>query len=133
MLPACNSSTALWSKRRIVTIFLYISSSCCGSRAIVASCSLPTPLRDEPVQLPSVLTNDLAPHLLVQLPQVLLDHLERVRPDTVGVRIVGAPEDVVLPHQMDDIGHDTLVLEGGVALAPPVVAGLHGEPEVGEL
>src|SRR5262245_32648888 len=69
----------------------------------------PRPLQ-QPIQLPGILARDLAPRTSVQAAEVLLDHLERVRPDAVRVRVVRAPDDVVFAHQMRHIGESRFVL-----------------------
>src|SRR5262252_2336131 len=79
------------------------------------------------VELDHVLRRDLAPHALRQHAEVLLDELARVGPETVGMRIVRAPDDVVLADQRDDRLHVLVLLIGDIALALEVVAGL--EPE----
>src|SRR5262249_51116602 len=83
----------------------------------------------EPVQLDDVVAGDLAPHARRHPAQVGVERLLGVRPDAVGVRIVRAPDDVVLAHDRDDRLQILVLLIGGVALAAEVVAGLHGEVE----
>src|SRR6266545_1153309 len=81
------------------------------------------------VELDHVLRRDLAPHALRQHAQVLLDELPRIGPEAVGMRIVRAPDDVVLTHEGNDGLHVHILLVGRVALALEVVAGLHLEAE----
>src|SRR5262245_33395957 len=83
----------------------------------------------EPVQLDDVVAGDLAPHARRHSAQVGVERLLRVRPDAVRVRIVRAPDDVVLAHDRDDRLQILVLLIRGVALAAEVVAGLHGEVE----
>src|SRR5215831_16702310 len=81
------------------------------------------------VELDHVLRRDLAPHALRQHAEVLLDELSRVRPEAVGMRIVRAPDDVVLADEGDDRLHVLVLLIGHVALALEVVAGLQLEAQ----
>src|SRR5215471_16549430 len=81
------------------------------------------------VELDHVLRRDLAPHALRQHAEVLLDELARVGPEAVGMRIVRAPDDVVLADQRDDRLHVLVLLIGDIALALEVVAGLELEAE----
>src|SRR5437870_2450955 len=83
----------------------------------------------KPVQLDDVVAGDLATHARRDPTQVGVERLLRVGPDAVGVRIVCAPDDVVLAHDGDDRLQVVVLLIRGVALAPEVVAGFHGEPE----
>src|SRR5499427_9359780 len=83
----------------------------------------------EVVKLDHVLRRDLAPHALRQHPEVLLDELPRVRPEAVGMRIVCAPDDVVLADERDDRLHVLVLLISHIALALEVVAGLQLEAE----
>src|SRR5215468_12392865 len=91
-----------------------------------------SPLLDQAVELPRVLARDLVRHLRGQVPELLLDVLRRLRPHTVAVRIVRAPHERLHAHVLDQLGADAVELEGGLALPPPVVAGLHREAEVAE-
>src|SRR6267142_1522890 len=91
-------------------------------------CSGTSPLT-QVVELDHVLRRDLPAHPLGQHAEVLLDVLARVGPEAVGVRIVRAPDDVVLADERDDRLHVLILLIGRVALALEVVAGLHLEAE----
>src|SRR5262250_2840789 len=91
-----------------------------------------SPLLDQPVELPRVLAGHLVRHLRGQVPELLLDVLGRLRPHSVAVRIVGAPHERLHPHVLDELGADPVEREGRLALPPPVVAGLHLEPQVVE-
>src|SRR5215471_3954141 len=81
------------------------------------------------VELDHVLRRDLAPHALRQHAEVLFDELPRVGPEAVGMRIVRAPDDVVLADQRDDRLHVLVLLIGDITLALEVVAGLQLEAE----
>src|SRR5262245_31600486 len=81
------------------------------------------------VELDDVVAGDLPLHALRQHAQVLLDVLSRFRPHAVGMRIVGAPDDVVLADQRNDGLEVLILLVRHVSLSPEVVAGLHREPE----
>src|SRR5262249_3355309 len=81
----------------------------------------------EPVHLDDVVAGDLATHARRDPAQVGVQRLLRVGPDAVRVRIVRAPDDVVLAHDRNDRLEVVVLLIGGVALASEVVAGLHGE------
>src|SRR5262249_15767030 len=83
---------------------------------------------DEPVELAGVLAGDLVHDVGRQMPELLLDEAGRLRPDTVRVRIVRAPHERLDAHVLDQLGADRIELEGGPALAAPVVAPLHREP-----
>src|SRR5439155_19915514 len=83
----------------------------------------------DPVELGRVVARDLLLHPLRQPAQVLLERAVRVRPDAVGVRIVRAPDDVVLADERDDRLQVLVLLIGHVALAPEVIAGLEREAE----
>src|SRR5438876_221129 len=56
----------------------------------------------QPVERDDVVARDLLLDALGQHAQVLLDVPARLRPDAVGMRIVRAPDDVVLADQRDD-------------------------------
>src|SRR5438034_11648502 len=91
-------------------------------------------LLDQPVELAGVVAGDLLDHVLGEVAELLLDVLGRLRPDAVGVGIVGGPHDGLVAQHLDALlpGADLVELEGGLALALPVVARLHGEAEVAE-
>src|ERR1700730_17426016 len=91
-------------------------------------CSGTSPLT-QVVELDHVLRRDLPAHPLGQHAEVLLDVLARVGPEAVGMRVVRAPDDIVLADERDDRLHVLILLIGRVALALEVVAGLHLEPE----
>src|SRR5215471_9326153 len=90
------------------------------------------PLLDQAVELPRVLAGDLVGYLGGQVPELLRDVFGRLRPHPIAVRIVGAPHERLHPHVLDELGADPVELEGRLALPPPVVAGLHLEPQVVE-
>src|SRR5713101_5688307 len=76
-----------------------------------------------------VLAGDLAAHARRYLGEILVENALRVRPDAVGVRVVRAPDDVVLADQRDDRLQILVLLVGDVALAAEIVAGLQLEAE----
>src|SRR5262249_41484920 len=84
------------------------------------------------VELPGVLAGDLVRHLGGQVTELLLDILGRLGPHAVAVGIVGAPHERLDAHVLDELGADAVELEGALALAAPVVARLHLEPEIAE-
>src|SRR5712692_4074715 len=86
----------------------------------------------QPVELARVLAGDLADDVGGQVAELLLDVLRRLGPHPVGVRIVGAPHEGLDPDVVDELGADAVELKGGLALAAPVVAGLHLQAEVTE-
>src|SRR5260370_842871 len=60
-----------------------------------------------------------------------------IRPGTYSrpaepMRLVGAPHQRPLADLVHHLGADPVELEGGLALPPPVVTGLHREPEIPE-
>src|SRR5574339_1047778 len=89
-------------------------------------------LLDQAVEPPGVQARDLAHRGRRQVSELLLDVLGRLRPHPVAVGVVGPPHQGVLADLVDQLGADPVELEGGLALPPPVVAGLHGEAEVAE-
>src|SRR5689334_24181423 len=106
-----------------------------------SSCSVPTArsamarlraLLDQAVELRGILAGDLAHDVGGQVAELLLDVLARLRPDAVGVRIVRRPHERLHAHLVDELGADAIELERRLALSPPVIAGLHREPEVAE-
>ena len=44
-----------------------------------------------------------------------------------GMRVVGTPHDVVFTNEVDHVSGEGFLLEGGIALASPVIAGNHRE------
>ena len=74
------------------------------------------------VEAGHVLAGDLAAHARGDRGEVLVEHPLRIRPDTVGVRVVGAPDDVVLADQRDDRIEILVLLIGDVALPTEIVA-----------
>src|SRR5438094_328556 len=64
--------------------------------------------------------------------ELLLDVARRLGPHAVGMRIVRPPHERLDAHLLDQLGPDRIELEGGPALATPVVARLHRETEIAE-
>src|SRR5713226_2872380 len=89
-------------------------------------------LADQPVELARVLAGHLVSQLRGQMAELLVDVLRRLRPHAVAVRIVRAPHQRLHAHVVDELGADTVELEGRLALAAPVVARLHLQAEVVE-
>src|SRR4029453_7441481 len=85
---------------------------------------------DQAVESPGVVTRDHPRDLGRQLLELLADVLLRLRPDPVGVRIVRPPHQRLRAHLVDELGADAVVLEGGLALAPPVLARQHLQRQV---
>src|SRR3989475_9680577 len=83
------------------------------------------PRLHQPVELPRVLARDLVRDVGRQVAELLGDVLRRLRPDAVGMRVVGAPHERLDAHVVDQPGADAVVLERRLALAAPVVARLH--------
>src|SRR5437016_10982154 len=83
------------------------------------------PRLDQPVELPRVLARDLVRDVGRQVAELLGDVFRRLGPDAVGVRVVGAPHQRLDAHVLDQLGADAVVLKRRLALAAPVVAGLH--------
>src|SRR5213594_1392738 len=90
------------------------------------------PRLHQPVELPRVLARDLVRDVGRQVAELLGDVLRRLRPDAVGMRVVGAPHEGLDAHVVDQPGTDAVVLERRLALAAPLVARLHLESEVAE-
>src|SRR5262245_38336778 len=92
------------------------------------------PLLDQAVELAGVRAGDLLDHVLRQVSELLLDVLRRLRPDAVGVRVVGGPHERLRAHLGDALvpRADAIELERRLALAAPVVARLHGQPGAAE-
>src|SRR4030095_5380307 len=82
-------------------------------------------LLDQAVELAGVLARDLGEPGGRQVAELLLDVLRRLGPHTVGVRVVRRPHERLGAHLVDHLGTDAVELERRLALAPPVVAGLH--------
>src|SRR5678815_1270251 len=76
-----------------------------------------------------ILARDLLLHALRDPDQVLAERAARVRPDAIRVRIVRAPDDVVLADERDDRLQVLILLIRDVALPPEVVARLQLEVE----
>src|SRR5262245_2514884 len=55
-------------------------------------------LLDQAVELPRVLTGDFMDDVGGQMAELLLDVLRRLRPDAVGVRVVGGPHERLHAH-----------------------------------
>src|SRR5499427_1764008 len=89
-------------------------------------------LRDQAVELPGVLTGDLAHDVGGQVAELLLDVLRRFRPDSVWMRVVRPPHQRLHADVVDELGADAVELERGLALAAPVIARLHLQAEVAE-
>src|SRR5499426_935151 len=89
-------------------------------------------LLDQAVELAGVLARDLVDHVGRKVAELLLDVLRRLGPYPVGVRVVRRPHERLGAHLVDHLRADPVELEGRLALAPPVVARLHREPEVAE-
>src|SRR5216683_7911543 len=83
----------------------------------------------QPVKPGDVLGGDLLLNALGEPGEVALQGLVRVRPDAVRVRIVGAPDDVVLADQRHDRLQVFVLLIGDIALAAEIVARLQLEAE----
>ena len=83
----------------------------------------------EVVEAGHVFAGDLAAHARRDLGEVLVEHALRVGPDAIGVRVVGAPNDVVLADQRDDRVEILVLLIGDIALPAEIVARLELEIE----
>src|SRR6185503_7643751 len=81
------------------------------------------------VQPGDVVVGDLAAHAVREPGEVLAEDGVRVRPETIGVRVIGAPDDIVLADQRHDGLEVLVLLVGDEALAAEVVAGLELEAE----
>src|SRR6185503_11322472 len=77
------------------------------------------PSARQAVELRRVVTRDHPRDLRRQLLELLADVLLGLRPDAVGMRVVGAPHQRLGAHLVDELGADAVVLEGRLALAPP--------------
>src|SRR5262245_17905232 len=95
-----------------------------GARTVSSGTPLPSPpSRVQVIEAGDVVAGDLATDTVRDAGEVLVERLQRVRPDAVGVRIVGSPDDVVLADERDDRLEILVLLVGHVALAAEVVAG----------
>src|SRR2546427_287469 len=92
----------------------------------------PRLLVDQPVELAGVLAGDLGDDVRGQMAELLGDVLRRLRPDTVGMRVVGAPHERLDADVVDELGADRIELERRLALTAPVFAGPHLQSEVAE-
>src|SRR5438046_9246846 len=90
------------------------------------------PRLHQSVELPRVLARDLVRDIGRQVAELVGELLLRLRPDAVGMRVVGAPHERPDAHVAEQPRADAVVLERRLALAAPVVARLHREPEVAE-
>src|SRR4051812_5464511 len=84
------------------------------------------------VELPRVLTGDLAHGVRPHFAELLGDVFGRLRPHAVGVRIIGAPHERLFTELFDQLRADRIELESRLALALPVIARLHREAEIAE-
>src|SRR2546425_11965621 len=89
-------------------------------------------LVDQPVELAGVLTGDLGDDVRGQVAELLGDIFRRLGPDTVGMRIVGAPHERLDADIVDQLGADRIELERRLALPAPVLARPHLQSEVAE-
>src|ERR1700694_2485241 len=98
----------------------------------VSSCTprLSPGSRAQAIEAGDVVAGDLATDALGDAREVLVEGLQRVRPDAVRMRIVGAPDDVVLTDERDDRLQILVLLVGHVALAAEVVAGTQRETQL---
>src|SRR5438128_1314938 len=92
----------------------------------------PRLLVDQPVELAGVLAGDLGDDVRGQVAELLGDVLGRLRPDTVGMRVVGAPHQRLDTDVVDELGADGIELERRLALPAPVLARAHLQSEVAE-
>src|SRR5437870_3705169 len=83
----------------------------------------------EVVEAGHVLAGGFAAHARRGRGAVLVENALRIRPDAVGVRVVGAPDDVVLADQRNDRIEILVLLIGDVALPSEIVARLQFEIE----
>ena len=63
----------------------------------------------EVIELDHIVADDLLPHAIRQRAQVGLNVLTRLGPDTVRMRVISSPDNIVLPDQRD-IGLEELIL-----------------------
>src|SRR3989475_10924869 len=92
----------------------------------------PRLLVDQPVELAGVLAGDLGDDVRGQVAELLGDVLRRLRPDTVGMRVAGAPHERPHADVVDELGADGIELERRLALTAPVLARAHLQSEVAE-
>src|SRR5216117_3630388 len=90
------------------------------------------PRLHQSVELPRVIARDLVRDVGRQVAELLGDVLRRLRPDAVGMRVVGAPHERLDADVVDQLGADPVELKRGLALPAPVVARLHREAEIAE-
>src|SRR5262245_31181473 len=85
---------------------------------------------NQAVEAAGVLARHLVGDVVRQVLELLADVLRRLRPHTVGMRIVRAPHERLHAHLVDELGAHAVVLEGGLALPPPVLTGLQLQRQV---
>ena len=96
--------------------------SAIGPKAEVAGPALwVLTLVHQAVELAGVLAGDLVGDVARQVAELLGDVFRGIRPDAVGMRIVGAPHQGLDAHILDQLGADAVVLKRSAALAAPVV------------
>src|SRR5487761_1667533 len=86
-----------------------------------------TALLVQVVEAGHVLAGDLPAHGGRDLGEVAVESGVRARPDAVGMRVVRAPDDVVLAYQWDDRFEELVLLIGHIALPAEVIARLQFE------
>src|SRR5215468_1517973 len=91
------------------------------------------PSRREVVETSGVAADDLVPDFGRQPGHLARHVLARVGPDSVGMREVRSPHDLVGAQLVDEVHAHRIRLVGRPALALPVFAGGHGEREILEL
>src|SRR5262249_56770896 len=89
-------------------------------------------LLDQAVELAGVLARDLVDHVGGQVAELLFDVLRRLGPHPVAWPVVRRPHQRLGAHLVDHLRADAVELERRLALAPPVVHRLHGEPMIAE-
>src|SRR4051812_29069665 len=77
-------------------------------------------LVDQAVELAGVLADDLVGDLRREMAELVFDVFARVRPDAVGMRIIGTPHEGFDPQILDQFGADAVELESRAALTAPV-------------
>src|SRR5215831_17267699 len=65
--------------------------------------------------------------------QLALDVFLGIRPDTIGMREIGAPHDVILANLVDHLDADAIGLISGITLPAPILTRPHLEVEILEL
>src|SRR5689334_383042 len=83
--------------------------------------------RDQAVELADILADDLASNVGGQTAELALNVFLRIREDTIGMRIIGSPHDVLDADFVEQPGADAVVLECSPALTMPVITGFHLE------